>query len=156
MMIRRICMFTAALGAMTGAALADPASWQGTFFVTIASPPCASSGNSIGEFGTVLYRPIINPGDAAEGLSFFFTRSTETIISTSGSGKFHGAASYSGFETGHHVYPNQFNGKSSLTISPQNITADTTAISINGRINNFFNNSPSCDVTISATLLPRL
>ena len=156
MCLKRIASMMIALGCMTSGAMAAPPTWQGTFFVTVAGPACALSDNTVGEFGTILYRPIINSGDAPEGISLFFTRSAETIISNSGNRTFRGFQTYYGFETGSHVFPNQFTGTSQLTITPSIITPATTNVTISGRINNFFENSPQCNVAISATLLPRL
>ncbi len=154
MLLKRIALSVIALTAMGEVAHAAPPSWQGTFIVTAASAGCASSGNSVGEFGTVLYRPIINSGDSAEGLSFFFTRATETIISTNGS--FRGFTAYNGFETGNHVFPNVFQGTSNLTIQPIAVFTTTDQVHIKGHINNFFNNQPVCDVDIEASLIPRI
>ena len=145
-----------ALALMSSAAMAAPPSWQGTFFVTDVTSQCAASGNTVGEFGTILYRPILNPGDSPEGLSFYFTRSAETIISQASNGSFRGTANYSGVEFGHSVHPNAFTGSSTIAISPANVSSSTVEITIKGHLNNFFNNNPDCDVNFEATLLPRL
>ena len=154
MVLRRVAASVIALSAMCGAAYAAPPSWQGTFIVTATTANCAASGNNVGEFGTILYRPIINQGDNAEGISLYFPRSSETIIATNGS--FRGYTPYSGVETGSHVYPNLFQGASNLTIEPATITAATKVIVIRGNIANFFNNNPTCDVNIEASLIPRI
>ncbi len=154
MMINRLYATFIAFIAMGGAAYATPPSWQGTFIVTAVSSGCALSGDTVGEFGTILYRPIINSGDAAEGVSFFFSRSAETIISSNGS--FRGFTSYNGVETGHHVFPNVFQGTITLNIQPVNITTATDQVHVKGHVNNFFNSQPACDVDIEASLIPRI
>ena len=156
MSFKTLFVSVTALTLMSGAAMAAPSSWQGTFFVTEVTSQCATSGNTVGEFGTILYRPILNPGDSPEGLSLYFTRSAETIISQAQNGSFRGTTNYSGVEFGHSVRPNAFTGSSTIGISPANVSSSTMEITIKGHINNFFNNNPDCDVNFEATLLPRI
>ena len=154
MLAKRVLVASALMMSMCGVAHAAPPSWQGTFIVTGVTSGCASSDNTLGEYGTILYRPVINQGDPAEGISLFFPRSTQTIISVNAT--FRGYTAYNGVETGSHVYPNVFKGGSNLIIQPSVITATTDIIHIKGNIDNFFNNTPDCDVNIEAVLIPRI
>ncbi len=144
--------------AMVSAAYASPPTWLGTFVVTDVTPGCTADGNTntVGEFGTLTYRPIINGGDPPEGLAFFFTRSTELIISNAAGGYFQGVTNFHGIEVGRSVTPLTTTGSSTMTITPGTITANTKTISIKGHINNFFDNTPDCDVNFEAVMVPRI
>ena len=133
----------------------NPPSWQGTFVLTAVSQGCAASNRVVGDFGTIVYRPIINSGDPAEGISFFFPRTAETIISTGTGGSFRNSTNYSGVVLGDKVYPFVFNGTSTLNIQPLLVTTATKKINITGHITNFFRYPTDCDVDFQAGLLSR-
>ena len=133
----------------------NPPSWQGTFVLTGVSQGCAASNRVVGDFGTIVYRPIINIGDPAEGISFFFPRSAETIVATGTGGSFRGSTNNSGVVLGDKVFPYVFNGTSTLVIEPALVTTATKKINITGHITNFFRYPTDCDVDFQAGLLPR-
>ena len=158
MIFKTVIASTIAFSAMASAALAAPPTWIGTFVVNAVSAGCTADGNTntVGEFGTITYRPIISGGDPAEGMAFFFTRSTELIISGAAGGYFQGAVNFTGIEVGKNVKPDTTTGSSNMLITPGTITANTKTITIKGHINNFFDNTPQCDVNFEALLQPRI
>lgn len=158
MFFKAIILSALALPAMAGAASAAPPTWFGTFVVTAVTPNCTANGNTntVGEYGTLSYRPIINGGDPPEGMAFFFGRSTELIISDAAGGYFQGTTNFHGIEVGRSVKPLTTSGSSTMTITPGTVTANTKTITVKGHINNFFDNTPVCDVNFEAVLIPRI
>lgn len=133
----------------------NPPSWQGTFVLTAVSQGCAASNRVVGDFGTIVYRPIINIGDPAEGISFVFPRTAETIVATGTGGSLRGSTNNSGVVLGDKVFPYVFNGTSILSIEPALVSAATKKINITGHITNFFRYPTDCDVDFQAGLLSR-
>lgn len=142
--------------AATGPVLAASPTWQGTFFVTATTSGCSLGGTNVGDFGTMLYRPLLSGIGSPEGLSLFLPRSAENIISNARNGSFRGVVNYTGVATGIDVTSATFTGASSLVIFPRTVTRGTKEITIKGNIDGFLNIVPDCDVNIEAVLVPRL
>jgi hypothetical protein len=130
--------------------------WQGQYLVVSVTPPCVNQGsNSKGQMGTMIYRPVINGGDAPEGLAVVGTSASSMSLYTSAAagGLLRGNVRYKGQRISSTANFDSFNSTSDLQITPNVIASDAALVTITGTINNWFNH-PGCSVKFKVHMQP--
>jgi hypothetical protein len=130
--------------------------WQGQYLILSVSQPCVNQGvNNKGQVGTMIYRPIINGGDAPEGLAVVGTSASSMSLYTSlaAGGSLRGNVRSKGERISTSANFDSFNSTSDLQISPSVIAPDSSPVTISGTINNWFNHS-GCSVKFKVHMQP--
>ena len=131
--------------------------WQGTLFITSVTDACSAANTSVGDYYTVVYRPIISGSQSGpEGLSFIGSRSGQYWSTLSSTASFQSPALANILSFGSHAtrsYATSAGGYS-LIILPNVVTLQTPTVTMTGQLSNFWNVS-GCNVTVSAALTER-
>ncbi len=142
--------------------------YQGTAFILTANSACTSNGVNVDDYYTMLYRPYPKSGNTVYGggIQFNTDRSTVSYVlpantnllpanEVQSSVDINGQSSKVGpFCTGGGASCGSGTGGSfSLTISnPGTTAAPAKSVTITGTVNNLWNFSSSCNVTIRAAM----
>ena len=137
--------------------------WQGTAFVTAVSGNCASNGVNVGTYYTMLYREQAQSGNTVYGggVQFASQRSSVSYVMPANdslpSGQEDSEPSSTLTAYGQSSLGGPFGGPGNyiasfdLTISSTS-SGTATNVTITGTVNNLWNYSSPCNVTIEASL----
>ena len=131
--------------------------WQGLVTMTSVAPICANTkGAAKNEFGTVLFRPRLEPEEPASAIQFLLDRNAYIFNRTSGNDQMYGSGNYRGTRLGGRATEtNNIRGTYNFTIDPPGpITKTVEFVTIEGALTNW-GGTAGCTVGFKASLHQR-
>jgi hypothetical protein len=134
--------------------------YQGTAFILTVNTACTNNGVNVGDYDTMLYRPLAESGkNYGGGIDFNSERSAVSYVmpaNTPLNGGVQNHSSVAIYGESSKVGPFSGTGGFNLQISnPGTVAAPAPSVTITGTVNNLWNYSSSCNVTIRAALALR-
>jgi hypothetical protein len=139
-------------------ASADARLWDGTLFVTSATPQCQPLADVDGSLRAI-YRPRLKGSDPKAAVIFhtnnlshiYVVRAVTNTATMAGTG-----GDYCGidFDPGKGESSTWFGGKYNITVTPTTVTPQTVDVHVTGKVTKF-GNIPGCTVTFRGAFLRR-